>query len=250
MRAVAVFVAISKNWLRSRSGLFFSFLFPVILLLLFASAFANGAQSSPFSSPNGQADYYMPGLIAAFVMANGVIGITNVAGEFKRSGLMKRLSATPLTKLDWMVGTVLSQAVLGFLLAGFMIALGVAIYRSPVLLNPYSLGLLVSGSVLFAGIGMTLAGLVRDPEAASGLGNLIAFPMMFLSGTFWAVNAMPVLLQYVAYALPLTYFSEGLRGSLLPGSDPASVALDLGVTTAFALAFILIGAKSTRWTEE
>ncbi len=182
------------------------------------------------------------------MMANGVIGLTNVAGEFKRTGLTKRLSVTPLTKLDWMVGNVISQAALGLLLAAFMILIGVAAYRSPVTISVFSIGLLIAGSVLFAGIGMTLAGVVSDPEAASGLGNLVAFPMMFLSGTFWTVASMPGFLQDVAYALPLTYFSEGLRGSLL-GGDQALVATDLAVTCAFAVAFILLGALTTRWKE-
>jgi len=40
-RITAIFKAITRNWLRSRSGLFFSFLFPVMFLLVFGSVFGN-----------------------------------------------------------------------------------------------------------------------------------------------------------------------------------------------------------------
>jgi len=59
---------------------------------------------------------------------------------------------------------------------------------------------------------MMIAGLVKDPEAASGIGNAIALPMMFLSGSFWPVEIMPKYLQTIAKFLPLTYFSDGSRG--------------------------------------
>ncbi len=47
-------------------------------------------------------DYYLPGLIAAFIMANGIIGVTGTVTEYRRNGTMKRLASTPLTKAKWM----------------------------------------------------------------------------------------------------------------------------------------------------
>jgi ABC-2 type transport system permease protein len=369
MRTTAVFTAVTRNWLRSRSGLFFSFLFPVIFLLLFGSIFGAATSSIPLtvqnndlsggvasslsqglinainstkvvtviqvlgpsdnsseyirqqadsfggnprlliipqgfaanvtsglpakltyiSSPADQLgaqvggvvssvadafdfqvagahrligvsqvsssvrplkfiDYYMPGLIAAFMMTNGVIGLTSVAAEFKRIRLIKRLSATPLTKLEWMVGNVLSQALLAVLLAATMVVLGIGIYHATVTIDVYTVLTLIVGAILFAGIGTTLAGLVSDPEAASGLGNAIAFPMMFLSGTFWQIDVMPSYLQSVAKFLPLTYFADGLRASMVL-NNVNSALTDMAICAGFAVVFIAIGALATRWRE-
>ena len=368
MRFAAVFKAVTRNWLRSRSGLFFSFLFPIIFLLLFASIFGSsnvtiplavqnndvnggvptslsaglvtalnstkvlavtvvpssqnasaylqqqagsfggnprllviprgfeanimaghaanltylyspadqsgaavaGVISSvagalnlrlaggnrtifvtdvPFSArPLKSVDYYMPGLIAAFMMTNGVIGLTNVASEFRRIKLIKRLSATPLTKFDWLIGNVLSQTLLAMLLSAVMIVIGVGLYHSTVVIDAYTVLTLVAGAILFSGIGMTLAGLVSDPEAASGLGNAIAFPMMFLSGTFWSLDVMPSYLQAVAKVLPLTYFADGLRDAMILGNHTAALS-NLAITAGFAVAFVAIGAWATRWQE-
>jgi ABC-2 type transport system permease protein len=369
MRVMAVFKAVTKNWLRSRSGLFFSFLFPVIFLLLFGSIFGTSTSSIPLAVQNNDAtggaatqlsqsliaainstkvvtvtrilgqsdnasafirqqadsfggnprlliipqgfavnvtrglpvsltyvsspadqlgaqvggvvgsvadafdfqvagahkligvsevsssvrplkfiDYYMPGLIAAFMMTNGVIGLTNVAGEFKRNKLIKRLSATPLTKLEWMLGNVLSQALFAVLLAATMVILGIVIYRTAVTIDVYTVLTLIVGAVLFSGIGMTLAGLVSDPEAASGLGNAIAFPMMFLSGTFWQIDIMPSYLQAVSRVLPLTYFADGLRASMVL-NNVNSTLTNMGICVGFAVIFVAIGAWVTRWNE-
>jgi len=368
MRVVVVFKAITRNWLRSRSGLFFSFLFPIMFLLLFGSIFGSSSNSIPLTvqnndlnggtptqlsysfvqalnsthilvlstlssstnvttyvynqassfggdprvlvipkgfaadvnesepvslsyiyspsdqlgvqvqgvisgvadsfnfqfagkqplvrlssvsasvKPLNEVDYYMPGLIAAFMMTNGIIGLTNIATEFKRTGLTRRLSATPLTKLEWLIGNVLSQTVLAVLLAAVMIVLGIGIYHTEVTINLYIALLILAGAIMFSGIGMTLAGLVKDPEAAAGIGNAIAFPMMFLSGTFWPVSIMPSYLQEVARVLPLTYFSQGLRDAMVVGNVNAAL-VNLGATVALAIAFIMIGARVTSWRE-
>ncbi|MDA4128275.1 MAG: ABC transporter permease [Thaumarchaeota archaeon] len=369
-RTLAIFTAVTRNWLRSRSGLFFSFLFPVIFLLLFgsifsgngsstynlsvqnndlgpgghsalskqfiqalnstkvlnlknvsstadiasytrnASSFVNGnprvlvipegfqaniSKGLPvalayFSSPADQAapvvagvissaanafnfiiagahplisfsyqstsvkvlrqvDYYIPGITGAFMMTNGVIGLTNIATEFKRRGITKRLSATPLTKLDWILGNVLSQAVLAIALTAVMIALGVGLFQSAVTIDAYTVVIVILGALLFSGMGMLLAGLVKDPEAASGLGNAIAFPMMFLSGTFWPIEIMPKFLQQVAQVLPLTYFADGLRDSMILNNTSAATT-NIMIVGALAIVFVGLGALVTRWKEK
>jgi ABC-2 type transport system permease protein len=369
-RVLTIFNAVTRNWLRSRSGLFFSFLFPVIFLLLFGSIFGGSGQSAytlavqnndsgasgttPMSlafvqalnqtkglnvvnlpastdiasyirqtsgtlnadprvlvipsgfqanlsrgltvtltyvsSPGDQGaqvvlgivasvsdgfsfqlmkaqpliksdlqsssvrtlhpvDYYLPGLVGAFMMTNGVIGLTSIATEFRRRGLTKRLSATPLTKLEWIVGNVLSQALLAILLTAVMIVLGIGLFQSAVTIDLYTIAIVVVGAILFSGIGMVLAGFVKDPEAAVGLGNAIAFPMMFLSGTFWPIEIMPNLLQQIARVLPLTYLSDGLRDSMVL-SNSAGALTDTAIVAALAAVFILVGAFATSWKEK
>ena len=243
---LAVFTAVTRNWLRSRSGLFFSFLFPTILLLILGSVYGSPGQGQP----QGQSTvgYYLPGLTAAFIMTNGVIGLTNAGSELRRTGVLRRLASTPLTKFEWLLGNVLSQAVLALTLSILMLVLGIAIYHANVSFNQYSVALLISGTLLFSGVGMALAGIVREPEAASGLGNIIAFPMMLLSGIFWPIGAMPSYLQGAAWLLPLTYFADGLRASMV-SVDPSASLLDLAVVASSAVILILLGSKFTNWNE-
>lgn len=193
-------------------------------------------------------DYYLPGYIAAFIMTNGVIGVTSVMTEYKRRGLVKRLATTPLTKLEWVLGAVASQTALAFMLTAVMLLVGWLVFKITAIPDVYAIMLIITGAILFSGMGMLLAGVVKEAEAATALGNSIAFPMMFLSGSFWPLELMPSYLQLVAKFLPLTYFAEGLR-SVLIYDDLQAALNNFVIVLVLALGFILIGAKVTEWRE-
>jgi len=206
-------------------------------------------EESVVSKSYGAVDYYVPGLIAAFIMTNGIIALTSITTEFKRRGIIKRLSITPLTKFDWIIGNILSQTLLSLMLTAIMIVVGWIVFKVQAIPDALSIILIFLGSVMFSGLGMVLGGLVKDVEAASALGNAIAFPMMFLSGTYFPMEFMPSYLQSVARVLPLTYFSEGLRYALIY-KYTEGVFTNMAVVSALAVAFIIIGSVATRWKEK
>ncbi len=193
-------------------------------------------------------DYYLPGFIAAFIMTNGVIGATSTISEYRRDGQVKRLAATPLPKSSWIIGNILQQTVLAFILTGIMIVLGWIIFDVRVIPDVYALLLIFVGAVAFCSVGMVLGGVIKDVEAASGAGNAIAFPMMFLSGAFWPIEMMPDYLQVVAKLLPLHYFHDGLRQIMILG-NPGNALYAFLILGVFAVVFIAVALKITRWKE-
>jgi len=194
-------------------------------------------------------DFYVPGIISAFIMSNGIIGVTTNTTEFKRRGIIKRLSITPLAKIEWILGNVLSQTLLNLMLTAIMIAVGWLVFNVQAIPDIFSLILIFLGSVMFSGIGMILSGLVKDVEAASAIGNAIAFPMMFLSGAYWPVEFMPGFLQSFARVLPLTYFSEGLRSAMIYKYSEG-IFTNMAIILVLAVAFIVVGSVVTRWKEK
>jgi len=194
-------------------------------------------------------DFYIPGITAAFIMTNGIIALTATTTEFKRRGIIKRLSLTPLTKIDWIVGNVLSQTLLNLMLTGIMIALGWVIFNVRVIPDALSIILILLGSIMFSGMGMTLSGFIKDVEAASAIGNAIAFPMMFLSGTYFPLEIMPSYVQMISKVLPLTYFSEGLKHAMIY-QNPEGVYLNMAIVAVLAVVFIIVGSLVTRWKEK
>lgn len=102
---------------------------------------------------------------------------------------------------------------------------------------------------MFSGIGMLLSGLIKDVEAASAIGNAIAFPMMFLSGAYWPIEFMPDYMQSIAKVLPLTYFSEGLRSAMIY-KYTEGIITNMAIVLVLAALFIIIGALVTRWKEK
>ena len=194
-------------------------------------------------------DLYIPGITAAFIMTNGIIALAATSTEFKRRGIIKRLSITPLTKLDWILGNVLSQALLNLMLTAIMIAMGWILFDVRVIPDVLSISMILLGSIMFSGIGMTMSGLIKDAEAASAVGNAVAFPMMFLSGTYFPLEMMPEYLQMISKALPLTYFSEGLKHAMIY-KNPEGVFLNMAIVAVLAVVFIIVGSLVTRWKEK
>ena len=191
-------------------------------------------------------DMYVPGITAAFIMTNGIIALTANTTEFKRRGIIKRLSITPLTKLDWILGNVLSQTLLNLMLTGIMIGLGWVLFNVRIIPDVFSIVIILLGSIMFSGMGMILSGFIKDVEAASAIGNAIAFPMMFLSGTYFPLELMPSYIQTISKILPLTYFSEGLKYSMLY-KYPEGIFTNMAILAVLAVVFLLIGARVTRW---
>ena len=193
-------------------------------------------------------DYYMPGYVAAFIMTNGVVGVTSTVSEYRRRGVLKRLAATPLSKKTWILGNVLAQTVLSLMLLVVMIMVGWIVFRVTAIPDMYSLSLILLGTLTFSGMGVFLGGVLRDVEAATALGNAIVYPMMFLSGSFWPLDIMPSFTQSVARALPLFYFGEGLRQTLILQA-PSMVLLPFAVMVSLAVIFVALAILKTRWRD-
>jgi ABC-2 type transport system permease protein len=193
-------------------------------------------------------DYYVPGFIAAFIMTNGIIGATTTISEYRRNGQVKRLAATPLPKSSWILGNVLQQTLLAFILTAIMIILGWVLFDVTILPDVYTLLLIFLGAIAFCTVGMVLGGIIKDVEAAAGAGNAIAFPMMFLSGAFWPLEFMPDYLQTIAKFLPLHYFHDGLM-QLMIYESPANSVRAFVIIGIFGAVFLVLAIKITKWKE-
>ena len=90
---------------------------------------------------------------------------------------------------------------------------------------------------------------MKDPDGADAAANVITFPMMFLSGTFFPLSQMPLFLQAIARVLPLTYVSDGLRASMIFGQSQTAI-FNTVLITVLGVAAIVIGSLITKWEED
>lgn len=193
--------------------------------------------------------YYLPGLIAAFIMTNGLIQVTTNVSEFRRNGVMKRISATSLKKHSWIAGNLIHQALLAFMLTLVMIGAAYIFFQVLVIPDVLTLTLALLGAVTFCGMGIVLGGAIKDVETATAAGNAIAFPMMFLSGAFWPLEMVPGFMQTVAKALPVYYFHKGLRQTLIY-ENPSGALFPFILFTVLAVGFLVLAVWTTKWKEE
>jgi ABC-2 type transport system permease protein len=115
-------------------------------------------------------------------------------------------------------------------------------------INTILLFMVAMASLMLTGLGMIIARFVRDPDGADAAANVITFPMMFLSGTFFPLSQMPLFLQSIAQVLPLTYVNEGLRASMIFGQSQTAI-FNTAIITVLGLACIAIGSWITKWEE-
>ena len=96
-----------------------------------------------------------------------------------------------------------------------MVGIGVYAFGAHVTLSSSLLPFLILGPFFFVSLGMLAGSLAKTPESAAVLGNVITFPMMFLSGTFFPVSLFPPFLQTIAHILPLYYVIDGMNQVML-----------------------------------
>jgi len=194
-------------------------------------------------------DFIIPGIIAVTVMTTSLFGAVEVNTKYKQNGILRRLAATPLSRIEWIVSKSLFRIVLCFFAMAIILGLGKLIFNVTLTLDVVSVVMIVATSLLFSGIGMIISRAVKETDAASTAANAISFPMMFLSGAYFPLEFMPEFLRVVARFLPLTYVNDGLRAAMIFGNFEQAL-WNTVLITVLGLACIIAGSIVTKWEEE
>ena len=194
-------------------------------------------------------DFLIPGLIGFSILVSPMFSLVNISSEYKKNKLFKQLSLTPLTKLEWLTSKVLWYIVLSAASFLLMVAVGVFAFGAHVTLTPWLIPFLVLGPMLFAALGMLVGTITKNPETAGVIGNIVTFPMMFLSGTFFPISIMPQYLQSIAHALPLFYIIEGLNNVMVYSNVQAAL-LDIAIVTVITVIIFAAAVRLFKWRED
>lgn len=194
-------------------------------------------------------DFLVPGLIGFSILVSPMFSLVNISSEYKRIKLFKQLSLTPLTKIEWLASKVLFYILLSAASFLLMVAVGVFAFGAHIVLSLWLIPFLVLGPMFFASLGMLVGTVSKSSETASVVGNIITFPMMFLSGTFFPITLMPSYLRYLAHVLPLFYIIDGLNGVMIYGNY-AQATIDLVVVAVITIVVFVAAARLFKWRED
>jgi ABC-2 type transport system permease protein len=162
-----------------------------------------------------EVDYFdnvLLGLLALGIMTNSIISIAVRISTFRNQSILKRLLVTPLPIWKFFAAEIVAHVILALVQAGIILSLGVFAFGGHVNGNiVWVLAITALGSIVFLNIGFILSAWAKSPAAASGMGNAVALPMMFLGGTFFSTAALPWILPELSFALPLTPMLAALR---------------------------------------
>lgn len=193
-------------------------------------------------------DYTFAGLLGFAIIGMGIFGPVNVFPELKKMGILRRLSTTPLRVWQYFLATMAGQAIIGLLSLAIMFIVAITVFDLKVVGNYFELALfLVLGIITILGIGLALGGWAKNERQAAPLSNIIVFPMMFLSGTFFPRFLMPDWLQRVSDFLPLTPVIDGIRLIATEGAHLSGVLPQLGMLAVWTVVIYAIAFRVFRW---
>ncbi len=201
--------------------------------------------------------WYNPDLISAHFMIPGVIGMilyaiaailtaTSVVRERER-GTIEQLIVTPIRPWELIVGKLMPYVILGFFNTIEVLAVGHWWFGMPI---RGDLGLILVLSVIFLatglGIGLFASTIANTQQEAMLTVWMTLLPSIFLSGFFFPLEAMPAVLRWISYLMPLRYYLVIIRSLLLKGVGLDMIQFDVIAMTAFAIAIMTAAALRFR----
>jgi ABC-2 type transport system permease protein len=194
-------------------------------------------------------DYLIPGLIGFSILTSPMFSLVDISSSYRKEGIFRQLSLTPLSRSEWLTARVAWYILLTFVSAGIMIGTGIELFGAHVTLGPGVLPFLAVGPFFFVSLGMLCGSAARTPESAALIGNIVTFPMMFLSGTFFPVSSFPPGLQAFTRVLPLYYVIDGLNQVML-FANPARAALDFAIVLGSSIVVFATAVRLFKWRDE
>ncbi|MCX4547570.1 ABC transporter permease [Streptomyces sp. NBC_01267] len=194
---------------RNPQSAFFTFLFPVVVIAIFGALFG-AVGSSDFFYGRSALQYYVSTVAAVSVLGACYSQLAIVLSTRRQNGILKRVRATPLPTYIYFLGLLAHCIVVSIVDVALIIGVG-RLYGVPFPAGsqwPAIAVTLVLGSASFCALGVAVASLIRNAEAAPSVVQLILFPLVFISGTYMPIHSGT--LNSISAALPVRPFNEAL----------------------------------------
>jgi len=235
-----------KLFLREKAALIGVFGLPVALVIGFGLI-------PGFSDPQkGLSDQigteYIAALGVAIVLASlGLTGVPMVLGQYRERGVLRRLGVTPVRPLTLLLADLTVWAAAAVLSVAMLIAVVRIAFHVPAPVKPgwFILAVALGIASLFA-TGLLAASVAPTARGAAGIGWLLLFPNMFLSGIYFPTEEMSSTMRQIGNFTPLGSALHAVRDSWM-GIDPRPEYL--GIMAAWALVAGALAARFFRWDQ-
>lgn len=193
-------------------------------------------------------DWVLPGILGMNVMFSSLFGVGYVVVRYRKNGFLKRLRATPLRAIEFVIAQVASRLVLiviitSFVYAGTKFFLDTRMDGSHV--NLFLV--LLTGCIAMISMGLMVAARVTSEELAGGMLNMVTWPMMMLSGVWFSLEAASDWIHSIAAVFPLTHMLDAARAIMLDGAGLPQIVPQLSMMLGMSAVFLLVAAVMFRW---
>ncbi|WP_238016945.1 ABC transporter permease [Dactylosporangium sp. AC04546] len=234
-----------RRTLRRPVYIVFSFVQPVIFVLLFRYVFGGAIDTGPISYVN----YLMPGIIVQTAVFGALVtglGLT----EDLATGMVDRLRSLPMARSAVLLGRTAADLATNVLTLIVMIAVGLLVgFRpsQPAWELAAAFLLVLAFSYVFSWISAWVGLSVRNPETAQSAGFIWVFPLVFASSAFVPTDSMPGPVRAFAEVNPVTLVVDAVRGLTVGGPPPGTPALQaIAWLAGLLLVFIPLSVRAFR----
>jgi ABC-2 type transport system permease protein len=224
---------------RNPSAAFFTFVLPLIFLVLIASV---------FSLTQDDLNHFVPGIAGMAVMSATFISLSYNITFIREQGILKRIRGTP-EPLGSYFGGVISNTIWNAVIqVAIIIVLGNLLYSVPWPKDWIELVVItVVGVAAFSALGIAMAQAIPNFDSAPAYVNAVFLPMLFISGTFYSTDHLPRAIAAIASILPLKHIIDGLYGSLVSGKGLEHHVPAIGVLVAWCALGLFLAVRYFRW---
>jgi ABC-type polysaccharide/polyol phosphate export permease len=193
-------------------------------------------------------DFLVPGLVGMGIMSNAVWGLGFSIVDARRRKLMKRIVATPMRRMDYLLSFQIWRMFLLVFEVGVPVGFGMVAFGVPMRGSILEIAVIsVVGSLAFSALGLLIASRAKTIEAVSGLMNVVLVPMWIVSGVFFSSERFPDAVQPFIKALPLTALVDAMRANMLQGASLVDVAPSLAALGGCLALCFGLAMKMFRW---
>lgn len=239
-----------KVFWRNPPSVFFTIVFPVMLLILFASIFSG--DTVDLRGGIDTTTYYVPAIITLAVISATMQSMAMSLTIAREDGRLKRGRGTPMPAWVFVAGRVGNAIVVSVLMLVLITALGRIAYgvEFPWDRLPAILITLAIGAASFCCLGVAFTAAIPSEDAAAPMVNAVLFPLYFLSGVFIPEDQLPSGVVHVSGVFPIRHFFEAFFSAYVPaGAGGSGIEWGhLAVVAAWGVAGAVLAIRYFRWT--
>ncbi len=193
-------------------------------------------------------DWLVPGIIGMNMVFSCMFGVGFVIVRYRKNGVLKRMKATPVTPFTFITAQMVSRFLI-VLVTSVVVYSGTTLFLKFMMNGSYIMLILITilAILCMISLGLIFAARIKSEELASGLMNLINFPMMLFSGVFFSLEGTPMVLQKVSRIFPLTHFIEAARAIMIDGAGVIQILPNILVLSGMTIVFLIIASSLFRW---
>jgi ABC-2 type transport system permease protein len=233
---------------RNPFSAFFTIAFPLMFLLLFCSL--QGGSRLIERGGIRFAQFFTPSILVFAAISATYVNLSVSVAIVRDEGILKRLRGTPMPGWVYVAGRVLHATYAAVLASVLMVAAGVLLFHVKLIghLLPAAIVTLFVGTLSFCALGLALAAVCPNGEAAPAMANFTWLPVAFVSSIFFPLDAAPAWLRSLGGIFPVKHFAEAMQASFNPFTTGSGFRWhDLAVIALWAVGGTIVAVRRFQW---